>query len=176
MHPAPGARAGCEASQHQALDAGTSIGANIEEGRAGQSKADFIAKNFISLKESRETRFWLRVIGVTDPPLQNELQPLLQEATEFIAMLTTSLKNARLFSPHEYAEFTIDGPEAVKFLRLTNLPNPPASIFIRFSFFAFRFRLFVVRFSFFVLRFSFPCSFRFSFFVFPYDSVVNPTS
>jgi four helix bundle protein len=80
------------------LDAGTSIGAAVEEGRAGQSKADFIAKNFISLKESRETRFWLRVIGVTDPPLEHELQPLLQEATEFIAMLTTSLKNARLSS------------------------------------------------------------------------------
>ena len=78
------------------LDAGTSIGANIEEGRAGQSKPDFIAKNFISLKESRETRFWLRVIGATDPPLQKELQPLLQEANEFVAMLTTSLKNARL--------------------------------------------------------------------------------
>ena len=78
------------------LDAGTSIGANIEEGRAGQTKPDFIAKNFISLKESRETRFWLRVIGATDPPLQNELQPLLQEANEFVAMLTTSLKNARL--------------------------------------------------------------------------------
>jgi four helix bundle protein len=78
------------------LDSGTSIGANMEEGRAGQSKPDFIAKNFISLKESRETRFWLRVISATDPPLQNELQPLLQEATEFIAMLTTSLKNARL--------------------------------------------------------------------------------
>lgn len=78
------------------LDAGTSIGANIEEGRAGQSKPDFIAKNFISLKESRETRFWLRLIGATDPPLQRELMPLLQEANEFIAMLTTSLKNARL--------------------------------------------------------------------------------
>jgi four helix bundle protein len=77
------------------LDAGTSIGANIEEGRAGQMKPDFIAKNFISLKESRETRFWLRVIGATDPPLEKELQPLLQEANEFIAMLTTSLKNAR---------------------------------------------------------------------------------
>lgn len=37
------------------LDSGTSIGANIEEGRAGQTKPDFIAKNFISLKESRET-------------------------------------------------------------------------------------------------------------------------
>ena len=78
------------------LDAGTSIGANIEEGRAGQTKPDFIAKNFISLKQSRETRFWLRVIGATDPPLQKELQPFLQEANEFIAMLTTSLKNARL--------------------------------------------------------------------------------
>jgi four helix bundle protein len=78
------------------LDSGTSIGANIEEGRAGQTKPDFIAKNFISLKESRETRFWIRVIGATDPPLQQELQPFLQEANEFIAMLTTSLKNARL--------------------------------------------------------------------------------
>ena len=78
------------------LDAGTSIGANIEEGRAGQSKPDFIAKNFISLKESRETRFWLRVISATDPPLENELKPLLQEANEFVAMLTTTLKNARL--------------------------------------------------------------------------------
>jgi four helix bundle protein len=78
------------------LDSGTSIGANIEEGRAGQTKPDFIAKNFISLKESRETRFWLRVIEATDPPLQKELQPFLQESNEFIAMLTTSLKNARL--------------------------------------------------------------------------------
>jgi four helix bundle protein len=76
------------------LDSGTSIGANIEEGRAGQTKPDFIAKNFISLNESRETRFWLRVIGVTDPPLQKELQPFLQEASEFVAMLTTTLKNA----------------------------------------------------------------------------------
>jgi four helix bundle protein len=79
----------------QLLDAGTSIGANFEEGQAGQSKPDFIAKNFICLKESRETRFWLRVIGATDPFLQPELQPFLQEANEFIAMLTASLKTAR---------------------------------------------------------------------------------
>ena len=77
------------------LDSGTSIGANIEEGRAGQTKPDFIAKNFISLKESRETRFWLRLIATTDPALQKELQPFLREANEFIAILTTSLKNAR---------------------------------------------------------------------------------
>ena len=78
------------------LDSGTSIGANIEEGRAGQTKPDFIAKNFISLKESRETRFWIRVIAAADPALEKELQPFLRESNEFIAMLTTSLKNARL--------------------------------------------------------------------------------
>ena len=77
------------------LDAGTSIGANFEEGRAGQTKPDFIAKNFISLKESREARFWLRVIGATEPPLEEELRPLLQEANELIAMLTALLKTAR---------------------------------------------------------------------------------
>jgi len=48
------------------------------------------------LKESRETRFWLRLIGATDPPLEKELKPLLQEANELVAMLTTTLKNARL--------------------------------------------------------------------------------
>jgi four helix bundle protein len=77
------------------LDSGASIGANMEEGRAGQTKPDFIAKNFISLKESRETRFWLRLIGTTDPSLQTELQPFLRASNEFIAILTTSLKNAR---------------------------------------------------------------------------------
>ena len=77
------------------LDAGTSIGANFEEGQGGQTKPDFIAKNFISLKESRETRFWLRVIGATDPPLQPDLEPFLRESNEFVAMLTASLKTAR---------------------------------------------------------------------------------
>jgi four helix bundle protein len=80
------------------LDSGTSIGANIEEGRAGQTKPDFIAKNFISLKEARETRFWLRVIGKTEPALERDLEPFVREANEFIAMLTASLKNARLSS------------------------------------------------------------------------------
>jgi len=72
----------------------------MEEGRAGQTKPDFIAKNFISLKESRETRFWLRVIGTTDP-LQKELQPFLQEANELIAMLTALLKTARSSNSRE---------------------------------------------------------------------------
>jgi four helix bundle protein len=43
--------------------AGGSIGANLEEAADARSKADFIAKNFIALKEAREVRFWLRLIS-----------------------------------------------------------------------------------------------------------------
>ena len=44
----------------QLLDAGTSIGANLEEADSGQTKRDFIAKTAIARKESAETRYWLR--------------------------------------------------------------------------------------------------------------------
>ena len=42
---------------NQLLKAGTSVGANVEEAQAGQSRADFISKNAIALKEARETHF-----------------------------------------------------------------------------------------------------------------------
>ena len=47
---------------NQLLDAGTSVGANLEESVAGQSKADFVHKNSIALKEARESNYWLRLI------------------------------------------------------------------------------------------------------------------
>ena len=50
----------------QLLNAGTSIGANLEEATAGQSRADFAHKNSISLKEGRETNYWLRLILATN--------------------------------------------------------------------------------------------------------------
>jgi len=43
----------------QLLRAGTSVGANLEEARAGQSPADFIHKNAVSLKEAGEAHYWL---------------------------------------------------------------------------------------------------------------------
>ena len=46
----------------QLLRAGTSVGANLEEAQAGQSRADFISKNAIALKEARETHYWLRLL------------------------------------------------------------------------------------------------------------------
>jgi four helix bundle protein len=50
---------------NQLLKAGTSIGANLEEAVAGQTKADFVHKNAISLKEARESNYWLRLILAT---------------------------------------------------------------------------------------------------------------
>jgi four helix bundle protein len=51
----------------QLVDAGGSVGANLEESADAQTKPDFISKQFIALKEARETRFWLRLIAVTEP-------------------------------------------------------------------------------------------------------------
>ena len=80
----------------QLLNAGTSIGANLEEATGGQSKPDFISKNCIALKESRETRYWLRLIDATKMLPDENVKPDIQEATEFVAILRTIITNARL--------------------------------------------------------------------------------
>lgn len=71
----------------QLLRSGTSIGANVEEARAGQSKADFISKNAIALKEARETHYWLRLLIATDILPQEKLSKLLTEAEELKKIL-----------------------------------------------------------------------------------------
>ena len=50
----------------QLLRSGTSIGANVEEGQASQSRADFVAKYSIACKEARETHYWLRLLAETE--------------------------------------------------------------------------------------------------------------
>ena len=81
------------------LRAGTSIGANLEEAHAGQSRADFIAKSRIALKEARETLYWLRLIGATAIVSTKRLEPLLQELREIVAILTTIVKNTTAARP-----------------------------------------------------------------------------
>jgi four helix bundle protein len=79
----------------QPLDAGTSIGANLEEATGGQSKPDFIAKVSIALKEAREARFWLRLISVSGLLPSDSVKADLQEAHEIVAILTTIVRRAR---------------------------------------------------------------------------------
>ena len=62
----------------QLLRAGTSVGANLEEAKAGQSTADFIHKNAIALKEARESNYWLRLILATET-LKDEIRIGIEE-------------------------------------------------------------------------------------------------
>ncbi len=79
----------------QLLRSGTSIGANVEEGQAAQSKPDFIAKYSIARKEARETHYWLRLLAASDVLPENRLAKLTDEANQLIAILTTIIKKAK---------------------------------------------------------------------------------
>jgi four helix bundle protein len=79
----------------QLLRSGTSIGANVEEGQAAQSRADFVSKYFIARKEARETKYWLRLIAATGIRAPDEVQPLLNETEELLRILTTIIKNTQ---------------------------------------------------------------------------------
>jgi four helix bundle protein len=79
----------------QVLRSGTSIGANLEEANAGQSRADFVSKCSIALKEARETQYWLRLLAASEIATAEQIAPILAEATEIVAILTTIVKNTR---------------------------------------------------------------------------------
>jgi four helix bundle protein len=66
---------------NQLLRSGTSIGANLQESKGGQSRADFLSKVSIALKEARETHYWLRLLVAADIIHEKQLLPLLDEAT-----------------------------------------------------------------------------------------------
>lgn len=78
----------------QLLRSGTSIGANVEEALAGQSKKDFIAKMSISSKEARESKYWLRLLkdsSMTKLPVDD----LLNDVDELIKILTAIVKTSQ---------------------------------------------------------------------------------
>ncbi|HXI14206.1 MAG TPA: four helix bundle protein [Thermoanaerobaculia bacterium] len=77
----------------QLLKAGTSMGANLEEAKAGQSRADFLSKCRIALKEGREAHYWLRLLKASDS-CNEDLSPLVDEANQLVAILTTIIKKA----------------------------------------------------------------------------------
>jgi four helix bundle protein len=64
------------------LRSGTSVGANVQEAQAGQSRADFISKYSIALKEARETLYWLRLLDASGELSNGSCKILLKEADE----------------------------------------------------------------------------------------------
>ena len=79
----------------QIIRSGTSIGANANEAIYGVSKAEFIAKLQISLKEAAETEYWLRLLVLSNYLSETEGQSLLDDCLEIKRILVASLKTSR---------------------------------------------------------------------------------
>jgi len=76
----------------QLLKSGTSIGANVEEATAAQSKKDFISKMAIALKEARETNYWLRLLKRSGYITKDDL---INESEEIMNILGAIVRTAR---------------------------------------------------------------------------------
>ena len=79
----------------QLLRSGTSIGANIAEAQQAQSRADFISKLSIALKEASETDYWLRLLKATSFITDSEFTSIIGECREIEKMLTAIIKSSK---------------------------------------------------------------------------------
>jgi four helix bundle protein len=79
----------------QILRSATSCGANYEEACGAESRADFIHKMQVVLKELRETLYWLRLIAKSFPSLAEHLQIELREADELVRIFSKSVITAK---------------------------------------------------------------------------------
>ena len=79
----------------QLLRSGTSIGANTAEAQQAQSKPDFISKLSIALKETTETKYWIRLMSATGYLSQPEYQSIVSDCIELEKMLVASVKTSK---------------------------------------------------------------------------------
>jgi four helix bundle protein len=79
----------------QYLRAATSIGANIEEAQAGESRSDFIHKLGIAQKEARESRYWLHLLAESGIVGREKLEPLRKETEELIGVITAIIVSTK---------------------------------------------------------------------------------
>jgi four helix bundle protein len=78
----------------EALRSGTSIGANVEEAPAGQSKKDFIAKMSLASKEARETKYWLKLLQESQI-VEFNFTNYIKSSDEIISILTAIVKTSQ---------------------------------------------------------------------------------
>jgi len=79
----------------QILRSGTSIGAMIQESHFAQSKADFINKLSVALKEANETRYWLYLLAESNFIQPHMLKSILPDIEDLIKLLVSSTKTAK---------------------------------------------------------------------------------
>ncbi len=80
---------------HQLLRSGTSIGANVAEAEQAQSRSDFLSKMNIALKETAETKYWLRLLSETGYLSQKESTSILSDCKEIESLLVSIVKNTK---------------------------------------------------------------------------------
>lgn len=88
----------------QLLRSGTSIGANLSEAELAQSKADFITKLSISLKEAAETKFWLKLLHETDLLEDKMFYSMYTDVKDIISLLVTILRKLKGINDNENSE------------------------------------------------------------------------
>jgi len=79
----------------QLLRCGTSVGAMVREAEQGESKADFIHKLSIALKEINETLYWLELLNETAYLSQQQFESINADATELIKLLISIIKTSK---------------------------------------------------------------------------------
>ncbi len=79
----------------QLLRAGTSIGANVAESQQAQSRADFVNKLNIALKEAYETNYWLRLLYATDYLSKTQFDSMIFDCDEIESILVSIVKTSK---------------------------------------------------------------------------------
>ena len=79
----------------QLLRSGTSIGANVAEALQGQSRADFISKMSIALKETTETEYWLKLLSETEYLNTRESKSIIKDCLEIKRILVSIIKSSK---------------------------------------------------------------------------------
>ena len=79
----------------QIIRSGTSIGANINEANYGNSKADFISKLHIALKETAETEYWIKLLNMSEYIDDEMSNSLITECLELKRLLISSINTAK---------------------------------------------------------------------------------
>ena len=79
----------------QLLRSGTSIGANVAEAQQAQSRADFLSKINIALKEAAETEYWLRLLRATDYMVEKEFRSIYDDCEQVKKLLVAIVKSTK---------------------------------------------------------------------------------
>lgn len=80
----------------QLLRCGTSIGANVAEAQRGQSKADFVAKMSIALKEANETEYWLKLLYRTEFLTKEQYESMDADIQEILGILVSICRSGKI--------------------------------------------------------------------------------